>query len=209
MGPNRNGESDEPMARAQLKLVPDSSPAAVSDDEISELGRRDRDRGFDALVRKYRERIYYHALYITKDSEGAFDVAQDVFVRAYHEERIFDSGFRSRAWLFRVCTNRCYNIVRDRHRRGGILDRLGKSSAVLQEQHKAIDDVMAREMSEGVAAAMSNLSPEHRTILLLRYFDDLSYKEIAEVLQVKLGTVMSRLSRAKMRLHAVLAEDAE
>lgn len=209
MGSNRNGEGDEPMGRAQLKLVRDASPATLSDEEISDLGRRDRDRGFDVLVRKYRERIYYHALYITKDSEGAFDVAQDVFVRAYHEERLFDTGFRTRAWLFRVCTNRCYNIVRDRHRQGGILDRLGKSSDVLREQHRAIDDVLAREMSDGVAAGMSRLSPEHRTILMLRYFDDLSYKEIAEVLQVKLGTVMSRLSRAKMRLHEVMAGDVE
>jgi RNA polymerase sigma-70 factor (ECF subfamily) len=178
-----------------------------SDDEISLVAQSSRDQAFDLLVRKYRNRIYYHALYITKDSEEAFDVAQDVFVRGYHEPRLFDEGFRSKAWLFRVCTNRCYNIVRDRNRRGGILDRLGKSNLVLQEQHKAIDDVMARELTEGMAAAMDKLSPEHRTILLLRYFDDLSYREIADVLDIKLGTVMSRLSRAKVRLTAVIGED--
>ncbi len=204
--PHSSGEGDEPMARATLKLVPKAEAAGVSDEEIHDIATRDRERAFDLLVRKYRDRIYYHALYITRDSEEAFDVAQDVFVRGYHEPRLFDPGFRTKAWLFRVCTNRCYNIVRDRHRRGGILDRLGKASAGLQVQHTAIDAVLDREMSEGVAHAMDALSPEHRTILTLRYFDDLSYQEIADVLQVKLGTVMSRLSRPKVRLHGVLSE---
>jgi RNA polymerase sigma factor (sigma-70 family) len=205
--PHSSGEGDEPMGRATLKLVPNGESGVVSDEEIHEIAVRDRQKAFDLLVRKYRDRIYYHAMYITKDSEEAFDVAQDVFVRAYHEGRLFDPGFRTKAWLFRVCTNRCYNLVRDRNRRGGILERLGKSSAVLQVQHRAIDGVLKKELSDGMGRAMERLSPEHRTILQLRYFDDLSYQEIADVLQIKLGTVMSRLSRAKVRLHAILAEE--
>jgi RNA polymerase sigma factor (sigma-70 family) len=193
------------MGRATLKLVQDN-PRQIADDDIKVVSRSDRNRAFDMLVRKYRDRIYYHALYICKDSEEAFDVAQDVFVRGYHEARLFDEGFRTKAWLFRVCTNRCYNIVRDKHRRGGILDRLGKSSRVLRHEHEAIDGVLAKELSRGMAAAMDQLSPEHRTILLLRYYDDLSYQEIADTLDIKLGTVMSRLSRAKVRLHKVLTE---
>lgn len=194
------------MGRPTLKLVPHKSSESPGDEDIARLARTDRDAAFDLLVRKYRKRIYYHALYICKDSEEAFDVAQDVFVRAYHEDRIFDEGFRAKAWLFRVCTNRCYNIVRDKTRRGGILERLGKQTQALQEQHKAIDQVVARELSEGMAKAMDKLSPEHRTILLLRYYDDLSYQEIADTLQIKLGTVMSRLSRAKARLHHILED---
>lgn len=194
------------MGRAALKLVPTKSAKTISDEEIKAIAAQHRDRGFDLVVRKYRDRIYYHALYITKDSQEAFDVAQDVFVRGYHEHRLFDEGFRIKAWLFRVCTNRCYNIVRDKHRRGGILDRLGKQTEVLHKQHKAIDDVLARELSEGMAAAMDQLSHDHQTILTLRYFNDLSYQEIADTLQIKLGTVMSRLSRAKVRLHETLAE---
>jgi len=192
------------MGRPTLKLVPQSTPPNPSDEQISETARSDRDRAFDMLVRKYRDRIYYHALYITKDSEEAFDVAQDVFVRAYHEPRLFNDGFRAKAWLFRVCTNRCYNIVRDRNRRGAILERVGKQKQALVEHHKAIDSVVAKELSASMATAMDKLSPEHKTILLLRYFDDLSYKEIADTLQIKLGTVMSRLSRAKVRLSQVL-----
>ena len=195
------------MGRAALKLVPNKSPKTISEEEIKAIAGQDRDRAFDLVVRKYRDRIYYHALYITKDSQEAFDVAQDVFVRGYHERRLFDDGFRIKAWLFRVCTNRCYNIVRDKHRRGGILDRLGKQTEVLHKHHKAIDDVLARELSEGMSQALDQLSIDHRTILTLRYFNDLSYQEIADTLEVKLGTVMSRLSRAKVRLHELLGEE--
>lgn len=197
------------MGRAALKLVPTKAAKTISEEEIKAIAGQNRDRAFDLVVRKYRERIYYHALYITKDSQEAFDVAQDVFVRAYHEHRLFDEGFRIKAWLFRVCTNRCYNIVRDKSRRGGILERLGKQTEVLQKQHKAIDDVLARELSEEMAKALDQLSLDHKTILTLRYFNDLSYQEIADTLQIKLGTVMSRLSRAKVRLHEILEKQDE
>lgn len=193
------------MGRPALKLVDETPARKLADEEIKAIAPRNRERAFDLLVRKYRDRIYAHALYITKNSEEAFDVAQDVFVRAYHEPRLFDDEFHTRAWLFRVCTNRCYNIVRDRHRRGGILDRLGKQSETLRVHHKAIDDVLAREQSEGISAAMEALTDDHREILMLRYYQDLSYQEIADALGVKLGTVMSRLSRAKGRLQEVLA----
>jgi len=199
------------MAQPSLKLVPQPSPQQITEDEIKAIAVRDRNRAFDLLVRKYRDRIYYHAMYITKDSQEAFDVAQDVFVRGYHESRMFDEGFKMKAWLFRVCTNRCYNIVRDKHRRGGILDRLGKANDALREHHRAIDSVLEKELSREMAAALSHLTPEHRSILILRYYDDLSYQEIADTLQIKLGTVMSRLSRAKARLAEQLRpkEDTE
>jgi len=197
------------MATSPLSLVSRPESQLPEDDAITEIARTDRERAFDLLVRKYRDRIYYHALYICKDSEEAFDVAQDVFVRGYHEPRLFDEGFRTKAWLFRVCTNRCYNIVRDRNRRRGILERLGKSSEGLRESHLAINTVLEKELSAGMGQALEQLSSDHQNILMLRYYHDLSYEEISETLQVKLGTVMSRLSRAKVRLQQVLTNEAD
>jgi RNA polymerase sigma-70 factor (ECF subfamily) len=195
------------MGLSTLKLVQPTAPQEVPDDEIKRISRNDRERAFEFLVRKYRDRIYYHALYITHDSQEAFDVAQDVFVRAYHEPRLYDEAFQLRAWLFRVCTNRCYNLVRDKNRRSGILERIGEQEDLLRDDHKVVDSLLQRELSSGVSRAMERLSPEHRTILMLRYHQDLSYQEIADVLDIKMGTVMSRLSRAKVRLHELLSED--
>jgi len=195
------------MGMPNLKLVPDSEPPPRRDEDIKALALEDRSQAFDLLVSRYRKRLYYHALYITKNSETSLDVAQEVFVKAFHEPRLFDTEFHTKAWLFRVCTNRCYNLVRDRQRRGGILERVGREKSALSNPHHAIDDLLAREERTELTQVMDRLSPEHRTILLLRYFGDLSYQEVADVLQVKIGTVMSRLSRAKVRLHELLSEE--
>jgi len=195
------------MGTPKLKLVPETQETPIADEDIKSLAREDRSRAFDLLVSRYRKRLYYHALYIIKDSETALDVAQEAFVKAFHEPRLFDDAFHTRAWLFRVCTNRCYNLVRDRSRRSGILERVGREQSSLRSSHQAIDDVLEKEQSSELARVMDKLSPEHRTILMLRYFGDLSYQEVADVLQVKIGTVMSRISRAKVRLHDLLAEE--
>jgi RNA polymerase sigma-70 factor (ECF subfamily) len=108
--------------------------------------------------------------------------------------------------LFRVCTNLCYNIVRDKKRRGGILENLGRQK-ISDRPPSAADHATHREMSGQMVVAMERLSMAHRTILLLKYWDDLSYLEISEVLDIKLGTVMSRLSRAKEKLAEVLSEE--
>ena len=197
------------MGLPTLQLVPDTEPSSCDDAEIKALAPSERSRAFDLVVLKYQQRIYRHALYITRDSQEAFDIAQDVFVRAYHEQRLFDEDFHIKAWLFRVCTNRCYNLVRDRKRRGRILEGIGRQEQALQTHHKAIDTVLAKEQQEEMARWMGRLSDEHRSILVLRYFDELSYQEIADILEIKLGTVMSRLSRAKVRLHQLMVEGGE
>ncbi|MCK6526421.1 RNA polymerase sigma factor [Myxococcota bacterium] len=191
----------------KLSLVKDVPPQAVHDDEVKAVAAVNTRRAYDLLVRKYREKIFYHAFYILKDAQEAFDVTQEVFIRSYQEPKLFCEDFRIKPWLFRVCTNLCYNIVRDKKRRGGILETVGEEKRGSSEVLLAVDAVLDREMSRQMARALHTLPLAHRNILLLRYWDDLSYAEIAEVLGVKMGTVMSRLSRAKSALSEVLAQE--
>jgi RNA polymerase sigma-70 factor (ECF subfamily) len=129
---------------------------------------------------------------------------QEVFIRAMREARFFLPEFRMKAWLFRVTSNLCFNMVRDRKRRGAILEGMHKLDRAHADQ---LDRVFHGERRDEVLAAVDTMTPDHREILLLRYYDDLSYAEIAEVLEVKLGTVMSRLSRARSRLLDAMGED--
>ncbi len=191
----------------KLALVKDLPPPLPDDDSLKALAVTNRRRAYEMLVRKYRDKIFYHGYYILKDSQEAFDVAQEVFIRSYQEDKLWDEDFRIKAWLFRVCTNLCYNIVRDKKRRGGILENLGHERRSNSEVLLAVDAVLGREMTQQMGRALSRIPLDHRNILLLRYWDDLSYAEIAEVLDVKMGTVMSRLSRAKTALAEVLAEE--
>lgn len=188
---------------ANLRLVQARHPENIEDSEIKAIAINDRRTAVELVVRKYRERIYYHAYNVLKDHHEAFDVTQEVFIKAMREKRFFLPDFNMKAWLFRVTSNYCFNLVRDRKRRGGILERMHKTEKTDADQ---LDLVFNSEQQEHIFEALEELTSDHRQILMLRYYDDLSYAEIAEVLQIKLGTVMSRLSRAKGRLLAVLEE---
>lgn len=191
------------IRHTRLRLIDTARASTWPDDEIKRVADRDRQSAMDLVIRKYRERLFYHALYIVKDWEEAYDVVQEVFIRAIREPGFFDDGFRMKAWLFRVTSNLCFNLVRDRKRRGAILEANPRPSHRAADQ---VDRVFAGERRDQVLRAIDKMSDDHREILLLRYYDDLSYAEIAEVLDIKLGTVMSRLSRARCRLLKVMEE---
>lgn len=191
------------MTAPDLRLV---SPARASDwteAHIKALAETDPRMAMDMVTRKFRDRLFYHALGITKDWEEAYDVVQEVFIRAMREKRLFTPEFRIKAWLFRVTSNLCFNLVRDRKRRGAILDTFPPPDRAKPDQ---VDKVFKGERRDEVLAAIDLMTRDHREILMLRYYDDLSYAEIAAVLEIKLGTVMSRLSRARTRLMKVLGE---
>jgi RNA polymerase sigma-70 factor, ECF subfamily len=189
---------------ANPALQPVLPHPAPTEPTLKDLARRDRRAAIDGVVRCYRDRLFQHALYIVKDGQEAYDVVQEVFIKAMREQRLFEADFHIKAWLFRVTSNLCYNIVRDRRRRGGILESLGQKDEAPASQHDRVRD---GERRDEVLARMETLSEDHREILILRYYDDLSYNEIADVLDIRLGTVMSRLSRARARLGAVLGTD--
>ncbi len=168
-----------------------------TDDEIKAVARSDARRAADLVVRKYREGLFRHAAGILKDYEEAIDVTQEVFIKAMREPRFYDEEFKIKAWLYRVTTNLCFNLVRNRKRRAAILEAAHRPTSA---EAKQVDLVFHGERQETILQAMEKLSENHRRILMLRYYSDLSYAEIADALDVKLGTVMSRLSRAKRRL---------
>ena len=128
------------------------------------------------------------------DAERARDVVQEVFIKAMRETRFFDEDFKMQAWLYRVTRNLCFNLVRDRRRRDGILASVPRS----EELHAdPIEVVFGSERQDEIIQAIGQLTQDHRTILLLRYYEDMSYAEIAGALSIKLGTVMSRLFHAR------------
>lgn len=177
--------------------------APTDDDTIKAVAQKDRRAAADLVVRKYRDRLFHHASYILKDYHRAMDVTQDVFIKAMREERFFDPEFKMKAWLFRVTSNLCFNIRRDKKRRAAILETVDRPTSTAPDQ---VEMVFSSQEAKSMLAALDRLSDNHRKILMLRYYSDLSYAEIASVLDIKLGTVMSRLSRAKAQLVDVLED---
>jgi len=174
-----------------------------TDDEIKQMAKTDKRSASDWIVRKYRDPLFHHAAYILKDYQEAIDVAQEVFIKSMREKRFFDEEFKMKAWLYRVTSNLCFNLVRDRRRRAAILDTIPTKKS---SDPKQVELVFRTERQSEVLNAMDQLTENHRKILMLRYYSDLSYAEISDALDIKLGTVMSRLSRAKRQLMEVMDE---
>ena len=184
-----------------VKVLNLRSPSSWTDSEIKQTASRDRQFAMEVVIRKYRDALYYHALCILKDADTAYDLVQEVFIRAIRESRFFNSDFYMKPWLYRVTSNLCFNQVRNSKRREELLDQNSISEA--QEANQS-DVLFEKERRAEILQRIELLSKDHQEVLLLRYYSDLSYIEIAQALNIKLGTVMSRLSRARNSLSTLL-----
>jgi len=164
---------------------------------------------FEPLVEKYRQRVYRLAYNVLRDPDEAWDVAQDAFIRAFQALPSFrgDSAFYT--WLFRIVMN----VARDRSRQHAARGRAFGTERVDEKDWDRVlvdqatsPDTHATQVEERdrIARALATLSEPHRAIIMLSDLEGLSYREIAEVLNIPMGTVMSRLHNARRRLRDAL-----
>ncbi len=183
---------------------------AATFDEVQALADAQKgDRGaFGALVRAYERRAYAIAYSFVGNREDALELAQDSFARAYKAMPRFKVGMPFYPWLYRIIKNTCLNHLKKRRRRGETsLDGLMESGFdVAHSGENPQRDAELGDLRGEIASAMRELSPEHREILMLRHFQELSYAEIAQCLGVPKGTVMSRLHAARKGLRATLGD---
>ena len=184
-----------------MSVIPLRSPQQWSDEQIKLTATKTPRIAINMLIEKYRQPLFRHALYILRDEDEAYDIVPETFIRAIRETRLFDPDFRVKAWLFRVAKNLCLNQLRNTSRRAAILQANPMPDRQEAEQWKHLFD---GEQSIRMMKTLDKLNDAHKEILVLRYYDQLSYTEIAQVLDIKLGTVMSRLSRARQKLLEVL-----
>ncbi len=151
------------------------------------------------VFERYKDRVFSIAFNFLKgDDAGAQDITQEVFVKVFRAAKSFRQDARLSTWLYRITANACMDEMRKRRRVvlfGDVPPQL--SPAVAQHE--------PAELDPDVKAALGRLTPKLRIAVLLRYFDDLSYDEIADALDVSAGTVASRLNRA----HRFLARELE
>ena len=180
----------------------------MDDKHILARARRGELDAFEELVRQYEKRVYAVALRSSGSPEDAADITQEVFLRAWRSIESFrgDSGFST--WLFRITMNLCVDHARHKNAQPQTqplvvgeedAERPIPDTAPTPEEH-----LENSELGRELAAALDEVSEEHRRIVLLRDVSGMSYTEIAEVLEISEGTVKSRLSRARIALRKVL-----
>jgi len=162
---------------------------------------------FGALVDRFSARLYNAMLHVTGVHDEAEEVVQETFVQAFVKLNTFQGQSQFFTWLYRIAFNN--TLSRHRRRRPDIsLDATRETSGVDPEDKVDAPDesLLRQERIALVQSGLRMLTDEHRSILVLREMQDLSYEEIAEVLDINLGTVRSRLSRARGQLKMVLEQ---
>lgn len=168
---------------------------------------------FDELVLKYHKKVFNVAYRLLNNYDEANDIAQDVFVRAFRAIK----GFRFQAhlftWLYRITVNLCKNrikvLARERRRTTSldepIITEEGQMNRqVAQDKPLPSDELINKERQELIARALASLQDEFKTAVVLRDIEGLDYAEIARILKINIGTVKSRLHRARMLLQEKL-----
>ena len=162
---------------------------------------------FGTLVRKYQDRLYNFLVHLLGCPEEAEDVAQDTFVRAFLKLQTYRGASAFYTWLYRIAYNTAISRMR-RKRPEVSMTRQGRPGAnePVDRGMGPNDRLQSQERAQQVQTALAALSDEHRAILVLRDVDGRRYDTIAQVLDLSLGTVRSRLHRARRRLREQLKE---
>ena len=174
--------------------------------------------GFQAEAMQYAPQLYSAALRMTRNPSDAEDLVQETFLKAYRSFGTFEEGSNLRAWLYRILTNTYINMYRARQRRpqetdlGDVEDlylykRIGSIEAALASR-SAEDQLFDLFTDDEVKQALEDLPENFRLPVLLADVEGFSYKEIAEMLDIPIGTVMSRLHRGRKAMQKALVDFA-
>jgi len=163
---------------------------------------------FDHLVKKYQKKIYFLAYRMMKNHDAADDIAQETFINAYSSIKSFKLGYSFYTWLYRICMNLSINHLR---RQKFVIpeSHFEEETSPLEKETTTEDPLsllVQKERERKIEQAIDSLSPKYKAVFILKVYEDLSYEEIAQTLKISLGTVMSRLFRAREKLQKLLKD---
>jgi RNA polymerase sigma factor (sigma-70 family) len=155
---------------------------------------------YGELISRYEKKLKRYARKFLSRDEDIEDLVQDVFIKSYEHIQSFDSKQRFSPWIYRIAHNTFVNELRRKGRYGmGVFD----ADTILPHipaKETADADVLDAELKDELDSLIQNLSPKYREVIVLHYFEELSYREISDVLQIPITTVGVRMSRARRKL---------
>jgi RNA polymerase sigma-70 factor, ECF subfamily len=178
----------------------------VSDDaELIQETLQGRPASFGELVRKYQDRLFNAVVHAVGNVEDARDVVQEALVQAFLRLETFQHSSAFYTWLYRIAFNVAASHRRRKHVTVSVEQvREASGQEPVDPGIQPEEQLEQRERCQQVRQAIAQLSEEHRAVLVLRDMEDLAYEDIAEILTLPVGTVRSRLHRARMQLRDIL-----
>lgn len=163
---------------------------------------------FETLVRKYQKPIYAFCHRMTGEHQSADDLSQETFIKAFVSLHTFIDGMDFFPWIRRIALNNSLNYIKSRQREEPLGAREENIAADNKRLHQELpqDKLQRKLMENKFNQALEALPVEQKIPFVLRVLENLSYREISELLNIPIGTVMSRLSRTRKKLKTILAE---
>lgn len=217
---NKSSEEPSKIVREPVGPVDPGTSIDDPDDDLRlvALAQKGDLGSYDVLVTRHRARIFAMIRNMIHQEADAWDLSQEVFIKAWKALPRFEARARFSTWLYRIAHNTVYDWVRKRkiESAGELNDeifereRIDSSSFTTPAGGESPDKTMAHgELRAKIEEALGKLSPEHREVVVLKDVQGLSYKEIADVMECSLGTVMSRLFYARQKLQTMLKHEYE
>jgi len=163
-------------------------------------------KAFEELIRDYKKIAYNIALRVMKNKENAEDASQEALIKVYKNIKNFNQKSTFKVWLYRIVMNACIDLQRKNKHEVTSLDSLKKGKdndykVEIEDTSKGPDAILESKLNNEILyKCIDNLAEDHKQIIILRDLQELSYREISDVLNCSEGTVKSRLSRARTKL---------
>ena len=185
----------------------------ATDSEVVQASLDGDSRAFDELVRRYDQRLLNFVYRTIGDRERGEDLVQETFVRVYRHLHRFDQSKKFSTWIYTIASNLAKNELRNRSRNPLVLfqtlkknwDAVHRPLEWEDTQYKPDDLFRKRHLREQVEKAVSQLPEHHRVVFVLREMEGKTYEEIADITNCNLGTVKSRLNRARNNFASIIA----
>lgn len=194
-----------------MEINPKFSVRAQADLELVALAKKGDQVAFGKLMSRYRDSIFFMVLKMVHNRDDAEDLTLEAFGKAFNSITNYSADFAFSTWLFKIATNNCIDFIRKKRLLTTSLDQTTSTEdgeitpiAVRDSASNPEEAMVKEQRAAKIRAAIEQLSPKYRSLIELRYLDELSYEEIAEKLDLPLGTVKAQLFRAKDMLYNIL-----
>lgn len=194
-----------------MELNSKFSSRALEDLDLVALARNGDQVAYSKLMSRYRDSIFFMVLKMVHNRDDAEDLTIEAFGKAFNNIANYSADYAFSTWLFKIATNNCIDFIRKKRLQTTSIDQTsknedGESAPIAVKDHNPDpEETMVKEQRAAkIRAAIEQLSPKYRSLIELRYLDELSYEEIAEKLDLPLGTVKAQLFRAKDMLYNIL-----
>jgi RNA polymerase sigma factor (sigma-70 family) len=189
-----------------MEINANFSDNAKNDFKLVSRAREGDQKAYADLMHRYKDSIYFMALKMVNNKEDAMDLTVETFAKAFEKLDKYQPEFAFSTWLFRVGTNNCIDFIRKKKLNttsiNGMVDDDGdeRPLQIKADSLNPEEASMKKEQSATLKVLIDSLPQRYRNLIVLRYFDELSYEEIAEQLDLPLGTVKAQLFRARYLL---------